>query len=51
MVIGGGEQVAVEVWVPAEPVALLLVAAEAEVGVAHAGSVGLRGVLEKGKEA
>ena len=34
MVVGGGEEVPVQVGVPAQPVALLLVAAQAQVGVA-----------------
>lgn len=39
MVVAGGEQVAVEVGVPGEAVALLLVAAQAEVGMALAARV------------
>lgn len=45
MVVGGGEEVAGEVGVPGESVALLGVSLEAELGAALAGGVGLEGVL------
>ena len=45
MVIAGREQVPVEVRVPGQPVALLLVPSQSQIGLALSAWVGLAGVL------